>query len=85
MTNAPDHQRDLRPGNQKPTALAALLAAADVVLAILAGKFFDSAAWVGAVIVQTLGPDRAHRPLGEGVGPRIQLHRMRRIGSDVSG
>ncbi len=35
--------------------------------------------------VQALGPHGAHPALGECVGPRIQLHRMRRIGSDVSG
>ena len=35
--------------------------------------------------VEAFGPDGAHPPLGVGVGPRIQLHRMRMIGSDVSG
>jgi len=35
--------------------------------------------------VQALGPSGAYPPLGVGVGPRSQLHRMRMIGTDVSG
>jgi hypothetical protein len=35
--------------------------------------------------VQTLGSDGSNPAFGVRVGPRIQLHRMRRIGSDVSG
>jgi hypothetical protein len=35
--------------------------------------------------VGALGTDAPNEALRVAVGPRIQLHRMRRIGSDVSG
>jgi len=35
--------------------------------------------------VQAFGPDGADPPLGVGVGARSRLHRMRTIGTDVSG
>jgi hypothetical protein len=74
---------DRRDGNVKVDA--AVGTSRVVVIDIGGQDAFKMAAVPDENPVQALDPGGAYPPLGVGVGPRIQLHRMRRIGSDVSG